>query len=173
MKSRSFPEIMTSRLLLRKLKVSDWNEIVFLRSDENVNKYVKRPQAKNKDEALAYIAKILTGIENEEWIQWCITLKGNLGMIGTISLWNFSDDRKTAEVGYDLDPEFQGKGIMDEALKRVIDFGFYRLNLEKIEAFTHFENESSKKLLLKNRFEFVKNRKDDDDPDNVIFELRR
>lgn len=64
-------------------------------------------------------------------------------------MWNFSKNNKTSEVGYDLNPIFQGKGIMNEALKSVVDFGFSKLNLNKIEEFTHKENESSKRLLKK------------------------
>ena len=41
---------------------------------------------------------------------------------------------------------------MDEALKSVVNFGFSKLNLSTIEAFTHNENESSLKLLKKNEF---------------------
>ena len=92
-------------------------------------------------------------------------------MIGNIVLWNFSKDRKTAEVGYDLSPEFQGQGIMDEAMKAVLHFGFNQLKLELVEAFTSKQNESSKKLLLRNYFKLNASRKDSDDEDNIIFEL--
>lgn len=74
-------------------------------------------------------------------------------------MWNFSKNKKTAEVGYDLDPEFQSKGIMSESLKMIIDFGLKKLKLDKIEAFTHAENESSKKLLEKNGFRLMRREK--------------
>ena len=69
-------------------------------------------------------------------------------MIGTISLWKFSEDKKTAEVGYDLNPVFHNKGIMTEALNCVLKYGFTQLQLDKIEAYTHKENQASRKLLL-------------------------
>ena len=59
---------------------------------------------------------------------------------------------KIAEVGYDLNPIFQRKGIMSEALNKVINFGFNELGLDNIEAYTHIQNENSKKLLEKNGF---------------------
>ena len=37
---------------------------------------------------------------------------------------------------------------MSEALKSVINFGFKELKLDSIEAFTHKENENSKKLSM-------------------------
>jgi len=166
-----FPELKTDRLLLRQLQTTDWKEIVFLRSDKEVNRFVKRPQAKNKTEALTFINKITTATKNNQSLYWCITLKEHREMIGSISLWNFSEDLKTGEVGYDLNPKFQGKGIMNEAMRTILDFGFNSLQFERIEAFTHRDNETSKKLLLKNNFKLVYDRTDSEDYDNIIFEL--
>lgn len=86
-------------------------------------------------------------------------------------MWHFSEDRKVAEVGYDLHPGYQKKGIMSEALNRVMEFGFNELKLTKIEAFTHKDNESSKRLLTRNNFHLVYNRIDEGNLDNVIFEI--
>jgi len=61
---------------------------------------------------------------------------------------------------------------MSEALNSIIDFGFNKLKLDKIEAFTHYENEDSKKLLEKYGFYFIENRKDLDNDSNIIFELK-
>ena len=88
-------------------------------------------------------------------------------------MWNFSNDNKIAEIGYDLSPTFQRKGIMDEALKSVVTFGFSKLNLSKIEAFTHKENQSSIRLLENNKFLFIENRKDKNNTKNIIFEIEK
>ncbi len=166
-----FPEIKTERLLLRPLKTSDWQEISFLRSDEQVNKFVDRPKAETKEEAIHFIDKITKDISNNEWIYWAISLKSNSTLIGSICLWKFSEDKKTAEVGFDLHPNFQKKGIMDEALKSVIQFGFNNLHLDKIEAYTQYNNASSLQLLEKNHFNTVENKKDANNPHNLILEL--
>ena len=76
-------------------------------------------------------------------------------LIGTICLFDFSDDNLKAEIGYELLPEFQGKGIMQEATSKVIDFGIQRIGLNLIKAYTHSENQSSTRLLEK--FNFKKN----------------
>ena len=94
-------------------------------------------------------------------------------MIGNICLWNLSEDCKTAELGYDLIPEYQGEGIMDEAVKAVLHFGFNQLKLELVEAFTSKQNESSKKLLLRNQFVWNASRKDPENDDNIIYELHK
>ena len=174
MKFKPFPEIKTERLFLRKIEELDCDVILFLRSDETVNKFIERPEnrkTKNKADAIKFIKEINGAFENNKSISWGITLKNDPKIIGTICLWNFSKNNKIAEVGYDLDPIFQRKGIMSEALKMIVGFGFKELKLDKIEAFTHKENESSKRLLEKNGFYFIKNRKDINNEWNIIFEL--
>lgn len=175
MNNKTFPEINTERLFLRKIEESDSEVILFLRSDETINKFIHRPEnrkTKTIADAIKHIKKINLETENNTSFSWGITLKSDREIIGTICLWNFSDDCKTAEVGYDLNPTFQRKGIMSEALNSVMDFGFKELNLDTIEAYTHIQNESSKKLLEKNGFRFIEDRKDNDNLSNVIFEIK-
>ena len=73
-------------------------------------------------------------------------------LIGTICLFDFSDDNLKAEIGYELLPDFQGKGIMQEAASKVIDFGIQHIGLNSVEAYTHSENHSSTRLLEKFNF---------------------
>lgn len=175
MKIKPFPEIKTERLFLRKIEESDCDNILFLRSDITVNKFIERPEnrkTKNKTDAIKFINEINEAFEKNKSVSWGITLKNNPKVIGTICLWNFSENNKTAEVGYDLNPEFQRFGIMNEALNSIIDFGFNKLKLDTIEAFTHKENENSKKLLEKNEFVFIETRTDLENDSNIIFELK-
>lgn len=169
----SFPEFHTKRLFLRKLKQSDWKMISYLRSDELVNRYVKRPSAETKEESFAFISKIERGSEDRSMLYWVITKNGNEEMIGSICLWNFTEDRKTAEVGYDLSPEFQNKGIMDESLKTILKYGFTVLNLEVIIAYTQGNNFASTKLLERNDFQISKELEDTVNIENVVYELRK
>lgn len=175
MNFKPFPEIKTERLFLRKFEELDCDAILFLRSDETVNKFIERPEhrkTKNKADAIKYIHDIIDAIEQNKSISWGITYKNNPKIIGTICLWNFSQNNKIAEVGYDLNPEFQGLGIMSEALNSIIDFGFNNLQLDTVEAYTHRENKNSKKLLENNGFALVEHRKDLGNASNIIFEIK-
>jgi ribosomal-protein-alanine N-acetyltransferase len=173
MDALQFPEIQTRRLVLRKLKESDWEVVSFLRTDKEVNKFVDRPTAENRVQALEFIAKITTAVDTGFSFYWAISRKDDEQMIGSICLWNFSGDRTYAEVGYDLSPGFQGLGIMDEALNAILDFGFTKLSLNTIEAFTHKHNEPSKKLLIKNGFMLVAGKSDPDNANNLIFAIKK
>ncbi len=52
-----------------------------------------------------------------------------------------------AEIGYVLDDPFKNKGLMTEALKRIIEYGFNNMNLNRIEAFVGKDNIPSLKLM--------------------------
>jgi ribosomal-protein-alanine N-acetyltransferase len=147
--------------------------ISYLRSDKEVNEFVKRPSAESKEKALEFISKTNSGIDDKNFYYWTITEKDKGEMIGSICLWNFSKDNKIAEIGYDLSPKFQGKGIMNESLKSVLEFGFKNLNLDFIEAYTHRKNGSSKKLLERNGFVLVENKKDEHNLDNIVYEIKK
>ena len=146
---KPFPVLKTERLTLRQLANTDDNEIFALRSSENVNKYLDRKPSKSIDDAKTFIQTINKNIEKNDSIYWAITLNDTDKLIGTICLFDFSDDNLKAEIGYELLPKFQGKGIMQEATSKVIDFGIQRIGLNLIKAYTHSENQSSTRLLEK------------------------
>lgn len=148
----SFPQLMTERLLLRRLSEADAHDILMLRSDEQVNQFLDRPACIDLEAAQSFIAKIEKGINNKQSLYWVIKLKGNDKLIGTICLWNFEADKMQAEVGFELFPGFQRKGIMGEALSEVLAFGFKELKLKTITALTNPGNLRSIKLLEKAGF---------------------
>ena len=149
---KPFPTLATDRLILRQMEVEDENELFVLRSDERVLKYIDIPKAHTVDDARKFIEKIKTGIRNNEWIFWGIGLKTDSQLIGTICYWNISQQPFRGEIGYMLHPDFQGKGIMQEALLKVIDYGFVTLQFASIEADLNPGNVPSIKLLEKTGF---------------------
>ncbi|MEQ8623951.1 MAG: GNAT family N-acetyltransferase [Vicingaceae bacterium] len=169
----SFPELETARLILRKVTFDDAQIILHIRSDLTINQYIKRDTLKNIEDARTFITKVNAGFEAGENIYWAICLKKNLKMIGSICLWHFDAEAKKAELGYDLKADFQRRGIMSEALKCVLKFGYEKLSLIEIEAFTHFDNKSSIMLLKKNKFSLVKGELDPDNSNNVIYRTGR
>lgn len=147
-----FPTITTERLALRQLTMEDVNDLYKLRADEQVGKYIVRAPYQTGDEAIAFITKTETSIPNNEWIIWGITLKGENKVIGTICIWNLKKEHYRAEVGYELHPDYWRKGIIQEALTAIIDYGFKIMKLHTIEAIINPNNEASYRLLEKNRF---------------------
>ncbi|KAA2224141.1 GNAT family N-acetyltransferase [Chryseobacterium sediminis] len=166
-------KLETSRLILNGINESQTEDILKIRSNPEVNKFVKRVSPKTNYDALQFILTIKERVQNNQTVYWGISLKDRLNLIGTICLWNFSEDRKTAEVGYELLPEYHRQGIMSEALNAVLDFGFNDLHLQEIVAITNKINENSKGLLIKYDFILLEGKKDEGFPDNIIFSLKR
>jgi len=167
-----FPILETKRLQLRKANKEDAQQIFFLRSNTLVNQYILRAKQQDVKEAISFIKDRNEDIENGKIYYWAITLKGERELIGSICLWNFSEDFTISEIGYDLHPDYFHKGIMTEAIREVVDFGFKTLQLKNIEAFTHKENANSVKLLKKCGFIFQPTRVDKGFPHNSIFSLK-
>lgn len=147
-----FPQLSTERLRLRQINSADANEIFILRSDERVMKFIDRPRTKSVDDALQLIQKIEDALTNNDGINWAITLKNDSKLIGTIGYWRIIKEHYRAEIGYLLDPDYYGKGIMQEAFTAIIDYGFIFMRLHSIEANVNPDNAASIKLLERNKF---------------------
>ncbi|MFH6971445.1 GNAT family N-acetyltransferase [Flavobacterium petrolei] len=147
-----FPNLETERLLLRRVDANDINEIFALRSNPETMKYIPRPLVKTDEDALEHIAMIDSKIDSNEGINWAITLKDNPKLIGVIGHYRIKPENYRAELGYMLLPEYHGKGIVSEAVKEAVKYGFQMMKLNSLEAIIDPENHASAKVLEKNGF---------------------
>jgi ribosomal-protein-alanine N-acetyltransferase len=147
-----FPALSTERLTLREIHKEDAEEIFFLRSDKQVLRFLDREPAASINEAIQWIQMINDSTKKNEVVTWAITLKAEAKLIGTITLWNIKKEHYRAEIGYVLHPSQQGKGLMQEAMTTVLDYGFKNLKLHSVEANVNPQNLPSIKLLEKNLF---------------------
>ncbi|MGQ0737594.1 MAG: GNAT family N-acetyltransferase [Bacteroidota bacterium] len=168
-----FPILTTPRLLLRQLAETDDAAIFSLRSNDRVNRFLQRPKQHAIEEAASFIKKINDAVNEGNSFYWGITVKDEPGLIGTICLWNISADRKTVELGYELHPDQQGKGYMNEAIKAVIDYAFQTGGFSNLEAYTHKDNEASTKLLLKHQFVLQSGHSDPENANLHIYLLQK
>ncbi|MBB6235528.1 ribosomal-protein-alanine N-acetyltransferase [Pedobacter sp. AK013] len=151
----TFPVLETDRLILRRLSLEDAPVIYQLRSDVEVATLTGKAPFLHINEAIAYINKIDNLINNDESIYWVASYKGDQAMIGAACLWNFDIQNETVEMGYELLPEFQGKGIMVETITCVIKYAFEVMGIKTIVAFPSIDNPPSIKLLEKMGFEIA------------------
>lgn len=103
---------------------------------------------KNIDETREYLQY---AIEQDE--TWAVTLKPNGQPIGAVGLHTTGVDT-VRELGYVLHPDFWGKGIMTEAAKAVIAFGFAELGLDAIRVTHKVANRRSKHVIQKCGFRY-------------------
>jgi len=147
-----FPVIRTQRLILRAPKPKDVSAFFDLRSNEQTNKYLDRPIAKNIEEAQAHLDKVIKNIEENNWIAWILTLKESDEMMGSVGLWMYDSKSNTADIGFELLPPYWRNGYTSEAAQAIIEFGFRKIKLSKVLAVFHKDNIASRSTLLKLNF---------------------
>ncbi len=141
------PELTTPRLTLRKILVSDTDDVYAYASRQDVTQYLTwypHPDRAYTREYLQYLGnRYAAGM----FYDWAIFYEPECRMIGTCGFTSFNCTADSAEVGYVINPEFWGKGIAQEALSRVMKFGFEKLNLNRIEAHYMEGNERSRHVM--------------------------
>ena len=146
------PVLNTERLILRKSDDRDIPALFFLRSDKGTMRYIPRPLAQTHED----IAKLLQMFSDitaaGDGITWTITLKDDPTLIGHIGFFRTAKEDHRSEIGYLLHPACHGKGIMQEAVKVVLDFGFNTMGFHSIIGVVAPENTASIKLLERNGF---------------------
>ena len=172
MNTQKFPILTTERLRLRRLSIDDCQDIFDLRSDIEINRFLGRQICKTNEDAKNFIEKVNENIENGGTYYWAISLKKTKQLVGTICLFDFSTEKNSCEIGYELMMKFQKQGIMQETTEKVIEFVFQTLKFKKIIAHTHHENQNSTNLLLK--LNFLKSiEQDKENPKLNIFTLTK
>jgi ribosomal-protein-alanine N-acetyltransferase len=99
----------------------------------------------------------------EEKKEFALELKENHKVIGSlgleklsISLNEYYDNQSGREIGYVLSKAYWGKGLMPEAVKRVIRYCFEDENYDYLMCSHSISNNQSKKVIEKCGFRFVK-----------------
>ncbi|MDQ0154466.1 GNAT family N-acetyltransferase [Robertmurraya andreesenii] len=151
MKKR-FPVLETERLILREIIETDRLDILEYLSDEEVMKFYGMSPFRDEEEALEEINWYRKIFDFGVGIRWGITLKEINKVIGSCGFHNWDKRHHRAEIGFELSKHYWNKGIMGEALRAIIPFGFVELNINRIQALVEPENFASLGLLKKLKF---------------------
>lgn len=145
-----FPDLETSRLILRVLTLDDTESVFRHFSDDDVTRFMDIPSCTRREEAREIIEFHL----KDSGCRWGLFEKERGELIGTCGYHAWTRDPATsmAEIGYDLGKAYWGKAFMREALQSAIPFGFDEMNLTKIYATVEPENERSVGLLHRLNF---------------------
>lgn len=147
-----FPVLETTRLRLRQLNVNDSPQIFFFRSDPQMNQYLDRAPATSLADATTHIQQCLQLEQAGDAITWVLTLKEAPELIGTVCFWNIQKAHYRAETGYALHTAWQGRGLMQEALQAILQYGFTTMRLHSVEANVNPANAASINLLQRAGF---------------------
>jgi ribosomal-protein-alanine N-acetyltransferase len=149
-----FTELETARMLLKNISVEDRDFIYAQFSDDEVNRYLFDEEPVQTIAEADDIIGGFTGPEPRDRHRWVLVRKDDGAKMGTCGFHFWKEAEGTAEVGYDLFPDFWGHGYMTEAMQAAIRFAAEHMHLRRIDAEIYPDNLKSVALAEKLGFQF-------------------
>jgi [ribosomal protein S5]-alanine N-acetyltransferase len=141
----------TARLLVRPLKMEDFETFYLLNSDEEVVRYIRSP--KSKEETFVFLNENIDySFTNPDYGRWAIIEKTSQEQIGVFMLKPSSRYGRQIELGYSFLKSFWGKGFATESVDGALHYAFENLGLLQVIAIAQIENIASQKVLQKSGF---------------------
>ena len=144
----------TERLILRPVEESDAPDLFSIMNDPGVTANLLISPPFPEDRVIAWIRSRREAWEKKERLAAAVVLKESGELIGTCSLMNVCWEHMNAELIYWLGKEFWGKGYMTEAVRRMVQFGFEELGLERISVGCFARNKASARVIEKLGFKY-------------------
>lgn len=144
--------LCTQRLLLRKMEEGDSPCLFAIWSNPDVTRFMNIENFSNENQAKEMI-HFLNGLsdQNKAMRYTIIETKTNQ-IIGSCGFNTLDYENRKAEIGYELDSPFWGRGYGTEAVSCLVDYAFTQLHFTRIEAEVAPENLQSIKVLQKLHF---------------------
>jgi len=146
--------LRTERLVLRPMRTDDLEFVFRHFSNPDVYRYLVDASPVETVEQARSIVEFYTAERDAPQRRWVITRADDAEPIGTCGFHLWSRAHHRAELGYDLAPEWWGRGLMSEALDAALRHGFDDLLLHRVAACIHPDNLAS--LRLAERLGFVR-----------------
>lgn len=146
--------LITERLILREWEEGDSKDLYEYAKSELVGPNAGWPAHENEEESKEIIRMFIR--DNDSY---AVVLKEENKVIGGIGLHDRKPDKSLAklnqrEIGYVLHPKYWGRGIIPEAVNRLLKYAFDELDLDLIWS-GHFDfNHNSKRVIDKCGFKY-------------------
>jgi [ribosomal protein S5]-alanine N-acetyltransferase len=146
---KDLPTLETERLILRKMVLNDAEAVFAYASNSEVSRYTLWETHRSIEDSRAFLEFATQKYENGGEPDWGIVYRGNGCLVGACGLVNWEAEHARAEVGFVLSREYWGRGLMSEAVRAILRFGFERMNLNRIEARCIAQNAASARVMEK------------------------
>ena len=143
------PVLETADLVLRRPARKDAKDIFRYASDPEVSRYVLWDAHRSLAETRSLISYLRSRSRAGYPSSWVVTLKEAGTVIGTIGFIWYSDENRSAELGYSFSREYWNRGYATQALRAVIDASFRSLPLNRVEAQHDVRNPASGRVMEK------------------------
>jgi [ribosomal protein S5]-alanine N-acetyltransferase len=143
------PTLTGKRVTLRPITLADTPALFAIFGDPEVMRYWSTSPFAALGDAEALAKKIIGGYEEASFLQLGVVEKASGLLIGTCTIFAHHEVSRRAELGYALNREFWGQGLMAEALECIVDYAFTTIGLNRLEADIDPANHASAKALLR------------------------
>jgi len=151
---RNFSDLRTARLLLRRLRMEDGEEIFAYARDPQMTPFVFWEPHRTLEDTREYLQRTLQGYAAGFPPVWGIQHLADGVIIGSGAFHDVNAMHLRGEIGYALARKYWNQGIMTEAVRAIIEYGFMPLRLNRIEARCDVENTASRRVMEKAGMKF-------------------
>lgn len=148
-----FPTLETDRLHLREMTLADASALLKQFGNPEVVRFIEMQPIKTRAQANEWLRWMGSYFTAKDGLRWGITLKADGTFIGSAGIHGWNREARYAEVGYDFAQDFWGHGYATEVVNRLVEFGFERMILNRMEADVVSGNQASMRVLEKIGFQ--------------------
>ncbi|MEO8235047.1 MAG: GNAT family N-acetyltransferase [Flavobacterium sp.] len=161
----------TDRLILRPFELSDAEALFDMDKNPEVHKYLWQKPIMKIEEVHDYINMVRQQYSDNGIGRFSTILKETGELIGWTGIKFVTDHIENGntnfyDYGYRLSEKFWNKGYATEASVAWLDYGFNKMKIEVMNAYTHTQNGASNHVLQKVGMNFIE---DYLDKDNVLW----
>ncbi|MGK3125908.1 GNAT family N-acetyltransferase [Candidatus Pantoea formicae] len=166
--------IITSRLHLRPVIISDGNDLFRIYGDPATNTFNPAGPYPDKDYARDVLARWLKHWEDYSFGNWAISLRDNPEKIigfGGLSIRNYAHT-SINNLGYRFSVDSWGNGLATEFANHAVSYGFSEFSLPDISAVVRANHLASQKVLTNAGLRYIRDIHDvKNAPASMLFTL--
>jgi len=151
---KDFPIIETQRLILRGPKPKDLQPVCDIHSDPDVMQFYGVLPYDSPEKAQKHLDWLKSLHKEDKGLRPIITLKGEDTYIGDVGYYDYEKKHNRAEIGYILGKDYWGKGLMSEALEAMLEYGYSKMGLNRVQALIDPRNAASLRVAEKQGFKY-------------------
>lgn len=143
-------QLTTDRLILREFEEDDWTAVLAYQSDPLYLRYYHWSD-RTSGNVRAFVNMFLDWQKERPRtkFQLATTLRESGQLIGNCGIRINNPELREANIGYELNSHFWGKGYATEAARAILQFGFSELGMHRIYANALAINKGSARVLEK------------------------
>ena len=140
-------ELKTDRLLLRKFKSADFDDVFTYCSNPDVVRFLSYFPHESIETTKEALSTWVDAYKDNRTYHWAIVFENKV--IGNIVATNVEEQCFRCHFGWQLDVPYWNKGIMTEAAKAAVDFLFDTVGFDRLQSGCDTRNHGSYRVMEK------------------------